>query len=270
MNEMLPKKYKEVKCYASALGNCSNIQSAEHYISRSFFTNNILTVEGQEWLNGEAKTVSYKKLGLKILCENHNKLLSPIDTEIGGFGHKIDELSEKQIKRSHLPRSAIWKKDIYEINGFVFEQWMIKAAIGGMFENKTLRWHLNNLEAINPPIEILEAQFGLTTLKYPMGLYQIMAVGDKVQNEQRAGIAHLHHTKTEGYVGALVNFRNLQFLIYLHNEPNLGIFESWQGTTFGTGYNKPMYHPKEWRFTTKGKISSILRFDWESSPIKLL
>lgn len=269
MNGMPAKQRKEIKCYASALENCSNIQSEEHYISRSFFTNNMLTVEGQNWLNGKPKTVSYKKLGLKILCDEHNKLLSPIDTAISRFGHKIDELFEKQIKRSHLPRTTLWKKDVYEINGFVLEQWMIKAVIGCMFENKTLRWHQDNLEAINPPIKILKAQFGLTTLEYPMGIYQVMGVGEKFQNEQRAGICHLTHNETKGYVGALVNFRNLQFLMYLHNEPNLGIFESWNGITFGTGHNEPIYRPTEWKFTTKGKISSILKFDWEAPPIKL-
>ena len=269
MNEPLAKRTKEIKCYASALGNCSHIQSEEHYISRSFFSNNMITVEGQKWLNGKTKTVSYKKVGLKILCEYHNNLLHPIDTAIAGVGRKIDALLEKQIKRSHLPRGIPWKKDIYEINGFVFEQWMIKAVVGCMFENENLRWHQDNSNASSPPIEILQAQFGLTKLKYPMGLYQVMGVGEQFQNEQRAGIVHLSHIETKGVVGALVNFRNLQFLMYLHNEPDLGIFESWNGTTFGTGYNEPVYRPTEFTFATKGMISSILKFDWQSSPINL-
>lgn len=270
MSENLSKIPKKVKCYASQLGNCSNIQSSEHYISRSFFTNNMITVEGQKWLKGEIKTISYKKAGLKILCKYHNELLSPIDSIVSGIGHKIDELFVKQIERSHLPRTALWKKDIYEMNGFVFEQWMIKAVIGCAFEDEKLRWHQNNAEAINPPVEILKAQFGLTMLEPPMGLYLVMGVGEQFQNEQRAGIVHLTHIETKGLVGALVNFRNLQFLMYLHSEPDLGIFESWNGATFGTGYNKPIYRNKEWTFTTKGKISSIMKINWELPQIKLI
>lgn len=270
MSKNSTKSMKEVKCYASALGNCSDVQSIEHYISRSFFTNNMLMVEGLEWLNGEAKKISYKKLGLKILCEYHNNLLSPVDSAVSGIGHKIEDLSAKQNERSNLPRSAMWKKGILEINGFVFEQWMIKVALGGMFENKTLRWHQHNLEALNPPIEILESLFGLKKLENPMGIYLAMGIGERVLNEQRAGICHLQHRETKGYVGAMINFRNFQFLMYFHDEPNLGIFESWNGTTFGNGKNEPMYRPLQFNLTTKGKISSIINFNWEVEPIKLL
>jgi hypothetical protein len=270
MNKHLTKKHKEIICYASSLGNCSKVQSNEHYISQHFFTNNLITIEGKSWLNGKAKTLSYKKAGgLRILCETHNKMLGPIDGIVSNYAHKIRELINKSQERSNLSRASIWKKDVFEINGAIFEQWMIKAALGAIFETNNLNWHQDNLKPNNPPIDILKAQFGLTKLEYPMGIYQTTEVGKLIENEERASVTLLNHKKSKGYLGSLVNFLNFKFIIWLHNEPPIDSITSNEVVILDEN-NALRHHPPEWSFCAKGKISSIVKFNWEKEPMKLL
>jgi hypothetical protein len=254
---------KPLICYASTIGGCSNHQSYEHYVSKGLFNNNLITVQGQKWAK-EPKTVGKSKIGLPILCTTHNTALSSIDAYAKEVFHILEICQIKQSERGNLPRSSLWRKDEFVINGTEFEKWMIKAAIGFTFENQQNKWHLEDKDLNNPPREIIESLFGRKTLNKPMGLYGLFAHGDSVKLEDRVSLISLLHPETKGYVGALVNFRHFQFLIYLNKEEisEYG-FQSSTGVSFGLGGNyKPYYHNTKFEFTAKGKISSIIDFDW--------
>ena len=253
---------KPVKCYASVIGECSDTQSDEHYVSQGLFKNKFITVEGQKWAE-KPKEVSKSKIGLPILCTNHNTLLSPIDV----YGIKIFRILEdcviKQNKRFNLPRSSLWKKDRYLIKGIEFEKWMIKAAIGVTFEDPENKWHLENSELLNPPREIVEALFGIKKLRNPMGLYGIFAPNDTLEIEDRIGLTTLLHPQTKRYIGSLVNFRHFHFLIYLTDEKvSEHNFISPSGIRFGRDSTLPIYHPRQFIFNAKGKTSAVVDFDW--------
>ncbi len=256
---------KPVKCYASVIGGCSNEQSYEHYVSQGLFNNRLVTVQGQKWAK-QPKTVGKDKIGLPILCTEHNKMLSPIDI----YGKKVFRMLEScllaQHERYNFPRSRLWKVDKHLIKGLEFERWMVKAAIGVSFEEKTNKWHLGNSELLNPPKAIIEALFGIKTLNYPMGLYNIISPKDVIEIEDRVHLETLLHPKTDGYMGSIISFRNFDFLIYLHDE-NLSeySFISPSGAEFGKGCNlQPQFHPPLFQFNAKGKISSIINFDWNT------
>lgn len=262
---------KKVVCYASALGGCSNIQSYEHYVSQGIFSNKLLTVEGQSWLKGEKKEVNYKKLGLPILCEKHNKALSPIDKHAHNLRKNIVEAEQLSLERHNLKRSAIFPKKVFNINGNKLEQWAIKCALGVMFENKDLRWHPDHAKPENPPVYLLNALYGLEKLKSPMGLYLTMAKGHTFRNMEISGAAHLHHPDTNGYVGALVNLLNYKFMIFLVDEefnfnfPGYESFPDEPNFIYGPDYNQPDYHPSKLEFAAKGKVTAVINLDWDAS-----
>lgn len=253
---------KPVKCYASVIRGCSDIQSYEHYVSQGLFKNKFVTVEGQKWAE-KPKTIGKRKIGLPILCECHNKLLSPIDA----YGIKIFRILEscliKQNERSNLPRSSFWKKDVHLIEGIKFEKWMIKVAIGVTFKDPKNKWHLENCEPLNPPKEMVEALFGIKKLRYPMGLYGIFAPNDALEIEDRIGVTTLLHPQAQRYIGSLINFRHFHFLTYLTDEKVSEYnFISPSGIRFGKDSTLLIYHPRQFIFNAKGKTSAVVNFEW--------
>ena len=260
---------KEVVCYAAALGGCSAVQSDEHYISRGIFASKILTIEGQSWLQGQSKTLNIEKVGLPILCDRHNKCLSPIDAFAKDFAAQLDQLTQLMTERQSLKRGLVKPKTVHRVKAFMLEQWMIKCAVGAMFENVNLKWHPDNGLAVKPPIKILRALFGYEKLRPPMGLYSLVAQGDLIEVMESSAVAHLHHPLTDGYVGALINFRNHKFLIWLSEEslenysfPVAQDFSGKRITLFGPEYNQPMYHPEKINFVVKGMLIGNIVFDW--------
>lgn len=253
---------KPVKCYASIIGGCSNQQSYEHYVSKGLFIGKLITVQGQQWAE-EPKTVGKSKIGLPILCTSHNTILSPIDSYAIEVFRILENCVIKQNERSKLPRSSLWRKDKYIINGIKFEKWMIKAAIGFTFENPHKKWHLENNELIDPPKEIVESLFERRKLSKPMGLYGLMSPGDGIAIEDRVSLEPLFHPKTKGYIGSSINFRNINFLIYFNKE-NISVYNFISQTKKAFNkINQPLFQPKEFKFNAKGKISSEIRFEWE-------
>jgi hypothetical protein len=258
-----------MKCYAASLGNCSDIQSKEHYTSKGLFTNEIITIAGQNFLNGEHKELPLKALGLKILCKYHNERLSSLDVIGIDFFRSLTKARQHQLEVAKLSRGKLWNKITFSVNAAALEQWMAKMAVGVLFENPTGFWHINNLPAITPPIEIIEAIYGMSDFKYPMGLYSINAEGDIGQDEERVDIQTLTHTDTNGYMGCMINLRNVHFLMWLSSEElTKSNFISPTGAVFGLGRNEPMYHIKEFNFTTGGRLVGILKFDWLQEAVK--
>ena len=258
-----------MKCYASALGDCSDKQSKEHYTSKGLFTSEVITIAGQNFLNGQHKELPLKALGLKILCKRHNEILSTLDNVGIDFFRSISKAHQHQLEIAKLSRGNLWGKKTFSINAVALEQWMVKMAVGVLFENPNGFWHTGNLPSITPPVEIIEAIFGLDRLKYPMGLYSINAKGDINKDEERVDIQTLSHSETGGYVGCMINLRNVHFLMWLSNEKlDESNFTSPTGAVFGPGGNEPGYHIAEFRYTTGGRLVGILNLDWSQTPIQ--
>lgn len=73
------------ECYASALGDCEGRLSKEHYFSagvlRQLFQTGEYKVGGFHWQKSGYQPPSIPSLSANILCEKHNRQLSPLDEE---------------------------------------------------------------------------------------------------------------------------------------------------------------------------------------------
>jgi len=261
-------KTKAIVCYAACLGNCCNVQSREHYISKGLWNNNLITFEGLPWLDGEPKIMAVKKVFRKILCETHNNALSDYDKE----GIKLFRTSEKfhhnQHLRGKLKKSTIWKTDRETIQGRNLERLMAKVAIGILQEFPEEKWHLTNTPSINPPEEIVKAIYGLSDFEYPAGLYYVGAVGDRIQNVDKVSISTLYDSNSKGYIGSLISYRDWQFFINLSDvDMDESSLRSQSGVIVGKNGSPAIYHPRSMNFDVGsgnggGKLSGIITFEW--------
>lgn len=95
---------KTLQCYAKNFGGCCSVQSKEHYYTRGLFEEKMLTVDGHSWLDGQTKKISANTLGVRILCETHNKSLSPLDHSAIKIWRTTGEMFVEQNLRAQLPR----------------------------------------------------------------------------------------------------------------------------------------------------------------------
>jgi len=71
--------YRHPGCYASTSSDCSSRLSREHWLSASVLNAFApITVSGMPWQHGSQHTLPVRNLGAKVLCERHNKALSPL------------------------------------------------------------------------------------------------------------------------------------------------------------------------------------------------
>jgi hypothetical protein len=253
-----------MKCYAASLGDCSNIQSKEHYISKGIWQSPVITFEGLDWLNGESKYLPVKNVALRILCTTHNECLSHLDTDAQRLFETGAKFHDNQHKRAKLKRGSVWKTDRASFNGYLLERLFAKIAVGVLQEQPTRKWHLTNLPAITPPDEIVKAIFRRIPFMPPMGLYFINSVGDRLINEDRVSINTMFHPTSKGFIGAVIAIRTWQFFINL-SDVNINNYsmESMSGKLVGIGGEAPICRLRTINFGTgKGSLSGRLDIDW--------
>lgn len=167
-----------VNCWAEKLGNCSKKQSREHLISKGIFESDgtqepyMVVPWGLNWCKDNPKTVSLASLTSKILCEYHNNLLSPVDSEAIRAYNIFRNIWSSNFGSEIKPET---KNIVYQINGNLLERWFLKTAINVLYSD----WGLDK-----PPIELIEIAFGIkkfpqnvglcisTSLKYPKVNYE--------------------------------------------------------------------------------------------------
>ena len=223
----------------------------------------MLTVSGQRWLNGESRVISKTKLGVRILCETHNNLLSELDNCAISTFRDIDEVMAISDERGKMPRWKLWRKVERAIDAKLFERWLIKYLMGVCFEEPTSRWHPDGTPPHEPPLILLRALFGFESLQPPMGLYFLGGLGQQIHNEERVGIAAYLLPDTEFIAAGIINFRNFQFLIWLADLPIEQFnFAGLTGVQYGPGEQSLQYHLETITLTARGKKSAILHFEW--------
>src|SRR5687768_3950665 len=68
-----------MNCWASIIGGCSDKASREHLVSASLWTKERLDVVGFPWCKDSPKRIGLSSLTGKVLCTEHNSLLSEAD-----------------------------------------------------------------------------------------------------------------------------------------------------------------------------------------------
>src|ERR1700731_4576785 len=131
------------KCWASIIGGWSGTLSGEHYVSRGLWRGRpLLVLSGFDWLKGEEKVIPTNRLVARILCTNHNNQLSSLDSEAVEFMKILADFERVLFARWKTRQKSILNIKRYSVDGFLFERWAIKTAIGcSLVNHKDGRWH---------------------------------------------------------------------------------------------------------------------------------
>lgn len=116
------------RCYARALNTCSPRISREHYVSRT-----VLDLLGDEhrisnarWLakGQQSDPLPTRALGSRVLCEAHNRVLSPLDSHAERvFAALLWGLSDTP--------PLVDRREI-AVSGDLLELWLLKACCGAL------------------------------------------------------------------------------------------------------------------------------------------
>lgn len=253
-----------IKCWAAQLGNCSATQSREHYISRALWPGGSVTIKGFDWLEGQTKTIGIDSLTAKILCERHNNLLSPLDSEAARIFHTIGEIFVLNEQRGKTKLSKqYWRVQTYSVGGRLFERWVAKYLVG-LFcvVGKDSRWHETQTEPLKPPGYIVRAIYGQADFEEPSGLYLAAITGDSFSGVDGVTMAPLFYPKG-GLLGGHFEFKGFSLVIWLSKEnPNSFSMSGRPGTYFGPSANQLLYRPATWQFTSRHILTARISFDW--------
>lgn len=223
----------------------------------------MITFEGFSWTNGEPKNLPVKTVAAKILCTTHNSSLTHLDALAQRFFETGAKFHNNQSDRAKLKRSAIWKVDRAEFNGFDFERLLAKIAVGLVQSQADAKWHLGDSIAMEPPLLVLEAIYGLREFPRPMGLYYVGAVGDTIVNEDRVTIHTMFHPQTSRFLGAIISIRHMQFFINLSDiEPAEYSMHSVTEKVIGLNGSEPQYRIRTMNFNANAKISGQINLNW--------
>ncbi|TGM62981.1 hypothetical protein EHQ94_19660 [Leptospira meyeri] len=192
-------------CYASKLGNCSEIQSREHIFSKNIFPEGIY-IQGFEWCLDKPILIGPNSAVSKILCKTHNTLLSEYDSEAGKFFRILREMSTHETTMKNRNYYLVQKKR-YNVNGFLLENWFFKTLVNIYYAKKDNQKYKINLNLL------LNIIYNKEIISEPYGLSIMVAIGSKIETlDSILYTPVLDKTKNE-IVGGLFKFRGVKFLL---------------------------------------------------------
>ena len=132
--------YRNMHCYLSELGNCSDKVTREHFISKNILekiaaaqgepntkTHSLEVQNACDFFGGKPVTqIGINAFSAKVLCDNHNPALSAIDTAAGLAFETIERLTEDLIALDNGNEL----KSLYIASGLDIERWMVKVFCG--------------------------------------------------------------------------------------------------------------------------------------------
>jgi len=209
-------------CWANVLDDCDGELEDEHMISVNVWRpkNGVDTRKARERRTvnvdgapGAPKSFpsTVRKLKLPVLCREHNRRTSDLDTEAGAFARSLDEFLNIQDARSWCPQMP-WAPRTWVVDGKLIERWMLKTAITNAYSR---RLPLGGLDADpgRPTRELVEIVYGLRGVERPMGLFALTRVGDNHNFREEFGV-HYFTNPSSGhafFTGAVIVFRTLRF-----------------------------------------------------------
>ena len=155
------------------MSGCTSKMSREHFISRNILEK--LTKDDKlkfenagHFFGGKSHVeIGIDGFASKVLCDNHNSALSPLDTTAGAAFQRIEELTTDMIRADKGNNL----NSFHVVSGIDIERWMIKVFCGLVAAGK-IRSASGRIEQLcSLPHELLEALMGATALQSPLGLY---------------------------------------------------------------------------------------------------
>ena len=248
------------RCWARSLGSCGGKLSREHLWSNGLDDQPQLVVRGFPWCKEEAKVVGAAALTSKILCETHNGLLSPVDTEASTFFKQLGTAAGLHVERRSETQPDQW--DVHEtvVDGQLLERWFVKTAINlALVGRSDLRWHLTDTALSEVPPDFVKAAFGEVSLPPHMGLYAVATVGVPTRYEQQVSFAPTLKGGTH-IVGGTFEFRGLRYLLWLEDRP---IPEPTSSVVRSDWANpQVIFHLSGMDFSVRGRNSHAITYRW--------
>jgi hypothetical protein len=168
-------------CYAGQLGDCSETTNGEHFISRSVLKvvgpTGMLRLSGGPWAAPtESAEVGFDAVEKPILCERHNRQLSPLDDAAAKlFRHVRDFAAQFAGNAPPGPSATL-------LNGHAIERWMLKVLIGSVY-SQTATLNGQAFGGWSPPIRWLQTLVDGEAFAPPCGLYFEGAPLDEFSSE---------------------------------------------------------------------------------------
>jgi hypothetical protein len=229
--------------------------SREHYVSESVLeqvsggcgtkSNRALTRGLAFQKPGEQKQLGIARLTAKILCDNHNSLLSGNDTAANLAFGAIDRMNEGAGKPG-------WPQETLHIDGDAFERWMLKTLCGGLYSGAFLVRSREIESGTLPSMRALRVLFEGAEFPENCGLYYlhrpVVTGDDKVLTTDT-----IHEHGGDGIHGIPVGF--FGFLFALTLKPMLPADEP---------FDDPVFRPAG--LAVVGSNTQIV-FDWKDGAV---
>lgn len=253
-----------VKCWAECMGGCSSIQSREHYITKGLFSGKAVKLKGLPWCKFEEKTVGLAAASSKMLCKTHNEQLSNLDdSAIQAFEsfRQIFALHDRQYAlppQSYLLRT--WK-----IDGRLLERWFLKTLVNLVqVQSQVMRWP-NGTTDRSPPLDVVEAAYGIVPIVSPLGLHAAAGIGQQVTSGEHIHFAPITDTNTGYIAGGTFEFSGLRF-VFAWTQRNLEPFIRHLGevaTPFAGWKESNLLHPfRGMNMEVRGRRTQRLKVTW--------
>lgn len=255
------------QCWANGIGSCDGGISLEHYISRSAFDADQITVKGFHWCRDQAKTISIQSFGRNMLCRRHNSSHQEVDNAgVAAFRH-FREIHRLNPIRSELPRQH-WVTKQFELNGNYFERWFLKTLINFSYDSP-LKLGLDATSNGRPSQRLTEMVFGKRDFDGNAGLYLLLDVGMGIRFDEGITIAPIQRN-LDSICGGLFTFRGMYLLLWVDTDrppKDLSRLEV-EGNHF-QGV-RSLFHPTKINVKLNGMRSCAVVLKWRKSNVSVL
>jgi hypothetical protein len=241
----LSKRGAQEKCYLAELASCDGVISGEHLISESVMRiladDGEFTIGGTPWLpKGEFKSVGFKSLIAKCLCQRHNSALHPLDDAAASLFASL---------RSTLEDDTVPLESV--VSGHDLERWLLKT-LKAMAVSKNLGRGNEALKGdFAAGIDVISLLDDPEAWPRDAGLYCVMRSGDQMQNHLRFQLAPLI-AADDSISGLWANILGLSFILMLER-PNLYRIPQLRGAVHRPGA-MIVHHPK---------VRNTVRLSWD-------
>lgn len=192
-------------CWAFSNGDCSGKLTGEHIISKGIFKENNIYVKGFDWCINDYQAIGLNSLTKKVLCNKHNSTLSPVD--VGGI-NAINSLERvfSLCNELDLNNSKIINLQIPNIDGHLFERWLLKVAINLIAGSDIILGDMGE-ESGKPPPYLIDVVFGKLDFSHFMGLYFLISENSHLSANTEIAITPLiKENRIGGYYFSIFGF----------------------------------------------------------------
>jgi hypothetical protein len=209
-----PSNFAHPGCYASALNDCSEKLSREHYVSAG-----VLKVLGDEnritnasWLapGEQSAAIPSSALGSNILCGHHNSALSWLDT------HAKEFFTQLVWGFSDMP-PCVPQRSVSFVGEHI-ELWVLKAACGAVASGNLLE-HGRAIKR-QPPIEWLNLLFRGGRWEEGAGLH-ILPTKMTPHRGYAIGPVYLGDT----WIGGVIDFAGIELAVLVDGRAEKRVLE---------------------------------------------